>query len=103
MNSAAHALELADVRRTFLQGGEKLDVLRGMTLAVAPGEMVALVGPSGSGKSTLLHVAGLLERPDAGEVRIAGEASNFATRVPSAATSRSMSSRTSSRPHGSHG
>ncbi len=74
MSDAAAALELSDVRRTFLQGGEKLEVLRGLTLSVAAGEMVALVGPSGSGKSTLLHVAGLLERPDGGEVSIGGEA-----------------------------
>ena len=76
MNDAVPVLELADITRTFVQAGERLEVLRGMTLTVKPGEMVALVGPSGSGKSTLLHVAGLLERPDGGEVRIAGEATN---------------------------
>ncbi len=74
MNDAVPVLELADITRTFVQAGERLEVLRGLTLAVAPGEMVALVGPSGSGKSTLLHLAGLLERPDGGEVRIVGEA-----------------------------
>ena len=51
-----------------------LEVLRGVDLQARPGELVALVGPSGAGKSTLLHIAGLLERPDAGEVFIGGEA-----------------------------
>lgn len=68
------ALELQTVFRTFEQGGKKLEVLRGANLTVNPGEVVALVGPSGSGKSTLLHLAGLLEKPDKGEVIIAGEA-----------------------------
>jgi lipoprotein-releasing system ATP-binding protein len=76
MSDATPVLDLADVSRTFVQAGERLEVLRGMTLSVRPGEMVALVGPSGSGKSTLLHVAGLLERPDGGEVRIGGETTN---------------------------
>lgn len=66
------ALRLAGVRRGFDQGGRRLEILRGAALAVAPGEVVALVGPSGSGKSTLLHIAGLLERPDGGEVEVAG-------------------------------
>jgi lipoprotein-releasing system ATP-binding protein len=48
-------------------------VLRGLDLTLRAGECVALVGPSGAGKSTLLHCAGLLERPDAGTIRIAGE------------------------------
>ena len=68
------ALALEQVVRTFAQGGdERLEVLRGATLAVMPGEMVALVGPSGAGKSTLLHVAGLLEAPQSGEILIGGE------------------------------
>ena len=69
------ALKLDGVHRTFEQGSKRLEVLRGASLAVAPGEIVGLVGPSGSGKSTLLHLAGLLEKPDQGEVFVAGEAS----------------------------
>ena len=65
---------LADVVRTYRQGRKKLEVLRGVGLEVREGETVALVGPSGAGKSTLLHVAGLLEKPDAGEVFVSGEA-----------------------------
>jgi lipoprotein-releasing system ATP-binding protein len=67
------ALELAGIKRIYRQGGLELTVLNGIDLALWPGELVALVGPSGAGKSTLLHLAGLLERPDAGEVRIAGD------------------------------
>jgi len=67
------ALGLDGVVRSYRQAGQPLDVLRGVDLAIAPGELVALVGPSGAGKSTLLHVAGLLERPDAGRVAIRGE------------------------------
>ncbi|MCZ6509350.1 MAG: ABC transporter ATP-binding protein [Alphaproteobacteria bacterium] len=71
MNEPALALE--QVVHTFAQGDSRLEVLRGASLAVMPGEMVALVGPSGAGKSTLLQVAGLLEPPQAGEVLINGE------------------------------
>jgi lipoprotein-releasing system ATP-binding protein len=67
-------LELIDVARTYNPGRpSEVAVLRGASLSLAPGEMAALVAPSGAGKSTLLHVAGLLDTPDAGEVRIAGQ------------------------------
>ena len=66
------AFELEDITRTFRQGGKTLTVLNGASLSVAPGELVGLVGPSGAGKSTLLHIAGLLERPTAGAIRIGG-------------------------------
>ncbi len=66
------ALQLTQVVRTYRQAEESLQVLRGATLTLRPGELVALVGPSGAGKSTLLHVAGLLEHADGGEVTIDG-------------------------------
>jgi lipoprotein-releasing system ATP-binding protein len=72
MGEGAPALALQGVARTYRQGGNALEVLRGVSLAVKPGEIVALVGPSGAGKSTLLHIAGLLERPDSGEVLLGG-------------------------------
>jgi len=65
-------LELRAVKRSFAQGGRTLDVLCGIDLTVAAGELVALVGPSGAGKSTVLHIAGLLEQPDAGTVLLDG-------------------------------
>jgi lipoprotein-releasing system ATP-binding protein len=67
------ALALRDIRRTFHQGDRSLEVLRGAALELMPGEIVALVGPSGSGKSTLLHIAGLLEKPDGGDVLLDGK------------------------------
>lgn len=69
------ALEVIGVVRTFRQAGASLDVLRGVDLTVASGEMVALVGPSGAGKSTLLQIAGLLEAPDDGDVVVGGHSS----------------------------
>ena len=63
---------LSQVQRRYPQGESFLSVLRGADLAIWPGEIVALVAPSGTGKSTLLHVAGLLEKPDGGEVYIGG-------------------------------
>ncbi|MGF1464283.1 MAG: ABC transporter ATP-binding protein [Maricaulaceae bacterium] len=62
------------VRRYRTGADAWLEVLRGADISIAAGEMVGLVGPSGSGKSSLLHAAGLLERPDAGEVWIDGRA-----------------------------
>jgi len=66
-------LKLEGVRRSFSQGKDVLHVLNGADLDIRPGEIVALVGPSGAGKSTLLHIAGLLERPDEGEVWLGGQ------------------------------
>ena len=73
------ALSLDGIVRTFSQAGNDLQVLRGAAVDIAPGETMALVGPSGAGKSTLLHIAGLLERPNGGEVRIDGEACSALT------------------------
>ncbi|BBK42856.1 lipoprotein-releasing system ATP-binding protein LolD 1 [Allostella vacuolata] len=68
------ALDLQKVVRTFRQASGTLEVLRGASLTLHAGEIVALVGPSGAGKSTLLHVAGLLEKPDGGSVQVDGRA-----------------------------
>jgi lipoprotein-releasing system ATP-binding protein len=68
-----YALELAGIEKVYKRGtpGEVV-VLRGATLEVKRGEVVALVAPSGAGKSTLLHIAGLLDTPDAGSVALSG-------------------------------
>lgn len=67
-------LQLRGIEKTYNRGqANQVQVLRGVDLTLAAGEIVALVAPSGAGKSTLLHIAGLLDVPDAGEVSIAGE------------------------------
>jgi lipoprotein-releasing system ATP-binding protein len=65
-------LETRDLKRNFVQGHVTIEVLRGVDLAIAPGEIVALLGPSGSGKSTLLQAVGLLEGGFSGSIRING-------------------------------
>jgi lipoprotein-releasing system ATP-binding protein len=73
MNSGgAPVVSLRKVTRSFVQGDTRIDVLRGVDLAVMPGEIVALLGPSGSGKSTMLQAVGLLEGGFGGEITIAG-------------------------------
>jgi lipoprotein-releasing system ATP-binding protein len=67
-------IELKGVERHYVQGSRKLTILNGVNFSLKRGEMVALVAPSGAGKSTLLHTAGLLERPDAGDVILSGRA-----------------------------
>lgn len=66
-------LKVENLRRTFQQGGENLNVLHGLNLSLDKGEMVALVGPSGAGKSTLLQLIGLLDTPTGGTIEIAGK------------------------------
>jgi lipoprotein-releasing system ATP-binding protein len=73
MSDSLFPLSLRDVKRTFVQGDRRLEVLQGVSLDLRPGEIVALVGQSGSGKSTLLHIAGLLERPDEGDIVVEGK------------------------------
>ena len=75
-------LELRRVVRIYRSAAGDLPVLRGVDLVLKPGEITALVAPSGSGKSTLLHLAGLLEKPDGGEVLIDGR---DASQLPDAA------------------
>jgi lipoprotein-releasing system ATP-binding protein len=73
MNSGRKPIvALAGLKRSFEQGGERIDVLRGVDLAIMPGEIVALLGPSGSGKSTLLQAVGLLEGGFKGSITIVG-------------------------------
>jgi lipoprotein-releasing system ATP-binding protein len=73
-DGAPPPLRLKDVERRYRTEAGELPVLRGADLTLAAGEIVALVAPSGTGKSTLLHLAGLLERPDSGEVFVEGRA-----------------------------
>ena len=65
-------LGVTGLKRSFEQGGVRIDVLRGVNLTIAPGEIVALLGPSGSGKSTMLQAVGLLEGGFRGRIEIAG-------------------------------
>lgn len=66
-------LTLSGIKRGYREGPARVEVLKGADLSINRGEMVALVAPSGAGKSTLLHVAGLLEKPDSGDVHIEGK------------------------------
>jgi lipoprotein-releasing system ATP-binding protein len=62
-----------NVHKLYQDGVRRVEVLKGIDMAVEPGEMVAVVGPSGSGKSTLLHLLGGLDRPDRGTIEVAGQ------------------------------
>ena len=65
-------VQVRGVHKTFFRGGEKIDVLQGLDVAVTNGEFLALMGPSGSGKSTLLNLIGGLDRPTAGSIAVGG-------------------------------
>lgn len=65
-------LELRDIRRSYPSGDGSVDVLKGITLSIAAGEMVAIVGASGSGKSTLMNILGCLDKPTSGTYQVAG-------------------------------
>lgn len=67
------ALECHDLRKEFTEGGSSLKVLKGVDLAIAPGERIAVVGPSGAGKTTLLQLLGGLDLPSAGQVKVQGQ------------------------------
>lgn len=73
------AVEARQLWKGYGQGARRVEVLRGFSFTVHVGEMVAVVGPSGVGKSTLLHLLGLLDKPDAGEVFLFGQATSSLT------------------------
>jgi len=70
----ADVLRLENVTRRYSEGEGQLEIFSDLTMTLAPGEIVALVGQSGAGKSSLLHIAGLLEAPTSGEIYINGAA-----------------------------
>ncbi|GAA4419266.1 lipoprotein-releasing system ATP-binding protein LolD [Advenella faeciporci] len=67
-----YALQAKSIVKYYEDGNTRLDILKGIDLDVAQGEMVAIIGASGSGKSTLLHTLGLLDEPTSGEVLVNG-------------------------------
>ncbi|HWP99876.1 MAG TPA: ABC transporter ATP-binding protein [Vicinamibacterales bacterium] len=66
-------VRVRDVHKIYRRGAERIDVLKGIDLDVAPGDFLALMGPSGSGKTTLLNLIGGLDRPTQGSIEVAGE------------------------------
>src|SRR5262245_13149505 len=66
-------LRIEGLEKTFSQGGQNLTIFKDMSFKVEAGELVALVGQSGAGKSTLLQIAGLLDKPTAGQIKINGQ------------------------------
>ena len=70
--STLPVLALQAVHKTYRLGAHTVQALRGVSLVLQPGELLALTGPSGSGKSTLLNLAGLIDRPDSGTLQLRG-------------------------------
>lgn len=70
MTSTSSVVTLAQIDKSYQLGHHSVTALRGVTLALQPGEFVGVTGPSGSGKSTMLNIAGLLDTPDAGSVHL---------------------------------
>jgi putative ABC transport system ATP-binding protein len=71
--NAAPIVSLRDIVKSYTRGRQLVPVLAGISFDIAPGEFLALMGPSGSGKSTLLNLIAGLDRPDSGELQVAGE------------------------------
>ena len=70
---SAFAIQVKDLYKSYRNGPQNVDVIKGLDLEVKQGEVAIIMGPSGVGKSTLLHVIGLLDTPDKGEIIIAGQ------------------------------
>jgi putative ABC transport system ATP-binding protein len=73
MNENGALVRIQDVHKFYERGGERIDILNGLSLEVPRGDFLALMGPSGSGKTTLLNLIGGLDRPTSGSVEVAGE------------------------------